>query len=1129
MTDPASAGDSPRPDLEDTVKSKHGDARQPAAEGDTRTYLPEAKLPETPSDGKQEPWRGETVDFVPSQEASPVAHPSNAAGIRSFGDYELLRMIAQGGMGIVYRARQKKLGRIVALKMILAGQLASDDEVRRFYQEAEAAAQLDHPGIVPIFEVGEVEGHHYFSMGYVEGGSLDARIKEKGPLPPREAAELVRQVAEAVAYANQQGIIHRDLKPGNVLLDKCRQPKVTDFGLAKQVRGMSHLTLAGQVLGTPSYMPPEQAAGDMKQVGPAADIYSTGAILYCLLTGRPPFQAANVLDTLKQVREQEPVSPRQLNGAVSRDLETICLKCLQKEPGKRYGSALVLAEDLRRYLAGEPIQARPVGRAERFWRWCRRNPMVAALTAGIALSLILGAVISLVFGLKAIANADRADKEADLAKKNEDMSNRRQYDAEVSLAFRNWQDSQIYLVQQFLATKPGPRDSADPKEQRGFEWDYLRRLCQLELRTLEGHTQAVFDVAFSPNGRRLASASADGTVTIWDCAKGRVDLTLLGQNDVFSVAFSPDGRWLATGGREENARLWDALTGKQIRTFHGHKGPIRSVTFSPDGRRLATGGEDKTVKVWNALTGEEKMSLSGHMAAVYSVAFSPDGRWLASAGGDRTIKIWDATAGREIKTLSGHAADVLSVAFQPKSPSPLLASAGEDQTVMLWDTATWQVTRALPGRDVVNRAAFSPDGHRLAAACRDRTIKVWNIANGREILTLRGGDVWSVAFNPDGRLLVSAGGDKTVKIWDATATTESLSLSGHAGGVTSVAFDPKGRQLASGSDDHTIKIWDAITGREINTLRGHTDSILAVAFHPKMALLASAGSDGVKIWDLTTGQEKPSLRVPTEGIINCVAFSPDGRQLATNNADFTIRLWDLNTGQQTQTLRGHTYPVRSLAFSPDGRQLASASRDKTVKIWDLATGEQAVTLQGKAEFERVAFSPDGRQVAAAGVGYAVSVWDASTGEQVLDLRGHMANVHGVAFSPDGRRIISASMDKTVKVWDATTGQEILTLTGNKSYVNGVAFSLDGMRIATAGDDGTVRIWDATPLTPDLLEQREATSIVRFLLAQPKSRSEVLRSICADATINESVRQRALTLAEQYREGPASAQEKRLAP
>lgn len=319
--------------------------------------------------------------------------PAASLKVKYFGDYELLSEIARGGMGVVYKARQVNLNRIVALKMILAGQLASGEDVKRFYTEAEAAAALENPGIVPIFEIGQHNDQHFFSMGFVDGGSLADKIKQ-GPLPAKEAASYTKKVAEAIAYAHSKGVIHRDLKPANVLLDRNDEPKVTDFGLARRAESNSDLTRTGAVMGTPSYMPPEQASGKTDEVGPLADVYSLGAILYCMLTGRPPFQASNPLDTLMQVIEREPVSVSTLNPAVPRDLETICQKCLQKDPNKRYASAQDFADDLGRWLNGVPITARAVSKTERTWRWVKRNPVVAGLLGSLGFVLVSATLVS---------------------------------------------------------------------------------------------------------------------------------------------------------------------------------------------------------------------------------------------------------------------------------------------------------------------------------------------------------------------------------------------------------------------------------------------------------------------------------------------------------------------------------------------------------------------------------------------------------------------------------------------------------------------------------------------------------------------------------------------------------------
>jgi tRNA A-37 threonylcarbamoyl transferase component Bud32 len=325
----------------------------------------------------------------------PTADGSDRDGtVCYFSDYLLERELARGGMGVVYKARQVDLNRTVALKMILAGQLATEADIRRFYLEAEAAAGLEHPGIVPIYEVGQHEGQHYFSMGFIEGESLAQRVAA-GPLSPRQAAMLLREVSEAVQFAHDRGVIHRDIKPANILIDAQGRPKVTDFGLAKKLQGGNGLTASGQIMGTPSYMPPEQASGQPDAVGPPADVYALGATLFCLVTGRPPFQAATAMDTLLQVLGDEPVPPRRLNPSVPPDLETICLKCLEKEPSRRYASAGALAEDLARWLGGEPILARPTGRLERLIKWARRRPTAAALilviTAAVVGAAALGA------------------------------------------------------------------------------------------------------------------------------------------------------------------------------------------------------------------------------------------------------------------------------------------------------------------------------------------------------------------------------------------------------------------------------------------------------------------------------------------------------------------------------------------------------------------------------------------------------------------------------------------------------------------------------------------------------------------------------------------------------------------
>ena len=611
-------------------------------------------------------------------------------------------------------------------------------------------------------------------------------------------------------------------------------------------------------------------------------------------------------------------------------------------------------------------------------------------------------------------------------------------------------------------------------ELRGWEYGHL--LCRSvrrsfdELLTLKGHSGRVHSIAFSPDGKCLASGSQDQTIKLWDTATGTELLTLKGHSSgVVSVAFSPDGKLLASGSVDKTVKLWNTATGKELLTFKGHSGGVFSVAFSPDGKRLASGSGDTTIKIWDTGIGRKLLTLKGHSDRVHSVVFLPDGRGLASGSADQTTKLWDTVTGEAWSTLKGHSDCVYSVAFLSDvrllTDSRQMASGSADQTIKLRRLYSDTAQLTLKGHSGgVYSVAFSPDRKRLASGSHDMSIKLWDTVTGEELITIKGhsGTVFSVAFSPDGKRLASGSEDQTIKLWD---TKELLTLKGHSRSADSVVFSPDGKRLASGSSDKTIKLWDTVAGKELLTIRGHSSDVSSVAFSPNGKHLASGSRDKtIKVWDAVTGNELLTLKGHSRQVYS-VAYSPDGKRLASGSRDKTVKVWDTATGKELLTSKGHSGGVLSVVFSPDGKRLASGCEDKIIKLWDTATGRELLSLRGHvSNVLSVAFSPDGKRLASGSYDRTIKLWDTVTGKELLTLKGHSEGVYSVAFSPDGKRLASGSRDKTVKLWDTATGKELLSLKGHSAGVYSVAFSPDGKRLASGGQNNTIKLWDTIDWT-----------------------------------------------------------------
>ena len=894
-------------------------------------------------------------------------------------------------------------------------------------------------------------------------------------------------------------MLHRDIKPSNLLLDVDGHVWITDFGLAK-VEGADGPTRTDDIIGTLRFMGPERFEGWSDR---RSDIYGLGITLYEMLTLRPAFDASTRVKLMAQVIHDTPPLPRKVDPRIPRDLETIVLKSIAKEPGERYATAEALASDLENYLADKPIVARRSSLPERAWRWCRRNKAAAGLLAASAVAALalVGVVVGFAYNGQLKAKNDEISEVNLQLRAAHEREESLKYFNHMVLAEREWFDSNVGRAQQLLnrcVPEPGSKDL------RGWEWHYLKRLCQADVTTIYGPPTQAMGIAFSPDGRHLATTGYDGAedraVKVWNVQTRKLENSLLGLTRFISegLSYSPDGKLIAASSGDYftpgEVIIWDAATRNQLAKFPGVCGMSSNVAFSRGGNLVAwvSGEWNRSPKlmIWDVRKRNEPMQISGYKGEMgwISVAFSPDGDSIATASGKLEqgspenqpgeVKIWNSRTGNLMSKLP-HPRPLTCVAYSPVGEHPRVATTGWDKVLRLWDAGMGREIKSVrSGPQVSFKVVFSPDGRRLATAGDDNVARIWDATELDEILTLRGHtrEVHSLVFSSDGRQLATSSMDGTVKIWDAVRMKHPLTLPGHPGEwVQAVAFSPDGRHIAFGGIDATLRVHDAVSGQKLHENKGLTEPIECVAFsHDGRMIVTGSGSwrtpetlGQVTLWDAETGAVRTTLK-SNAGMVLSVAFNLDDSRLATaggelNQDSGAIKIWDTKTWT-FGTLEGHSGGRVHAAYSPDGRFLASAGWDSQVIIRDASTGLRLLPpiVGHKTFIMGLGLSHDGARLATAGMDGVVIVWDTATGLEVTRFLGHKTIVWSVAFSPDGKRAASGGDDGTVKIWEPVTGQEALTLRGHDDPVLCVAFSPDGTRIASSSKDGTVKIWDGSP-------------------------------------------------------------------
>ncbi len=1071
-----------------------------------------------------------------------AAHEPDSVGT-VIGPYTLIEMIGEGGFAYVFSALQTSpIHRTVAIKIGKAGTHPAQPHAL-FDKERQSLAKLDHPNIARILDAGTTPGGKpFFVMDLVRGERI-TKFCDVHRMTIRERVELFCQVCDAIAHAAENGVVHRDIKPANVLVTmQNNKPlaKVIDFGIAKFSWGVPSVAgartdLAG-VLGTPAYMSPEQAQGDVT-VDSRSDVYSLGCVLRELVVGSPPFSQAflagmSSLDAARCVASKTPdtplkalgdklsmqnedrhfithrrTSPRSITRDIRSDLNDVMLKALQPEPSRRYQSARDLADDLRRYLAMNPVLARPHSRVYLATSFAKRNRKLVAIALLAFLFLLAGVIATSIAGYTAVRRARQLEIETAKAHAAAEAAAAREAESIHALYAANIHAA---AASSAIGELAGMRSAlqACPEHQRGWEWRYLQGMTDDSQRVLDGFNARVIDMDFAPHESLVAACAGNGRACIWRLDRDSPPTWLPGSMvEVRRIRFSPDGQSVVTSDEGGFVRVFDVATGALRTARRVHIGRVGSVEYSPDGRNIVTAAADTTAVILDASSLETKFVLQSHSGGVQIAGYSPDGSCIATISDDGTACLWDPLHGdlrfRLDRRIDGQTLWLMSMAFSPDSSRLAAGSGAGDVFVwrtsdgslvaehrergrdvlgiefdhtgrrlistdsrgssLIWDVESAPEPDSLPYTDGGSRAcAWNQDSTLIAIAGQDRIVRIFSAAEGRLLRTLRGHTalIDRVAFHPTLPLLVTVAADQTVRTWDLKASPQQLVLSGHEDQVRTTVYSPDGSTLLTSSLDNTARLWDSASGQEVLRFVGHQWHLLDAQFSSDARRVVTASSDGTaRIWDAHTGDCIRPLSQHT-GAVRTARFNRDDSCVLTSSYDETAIKWNATTGEKLVSFEGHHDRVLHAQYSPDCGSVLTHSRDGTLKLWDEQTGALRQTFRGHAGLIRFAqFSASGSLIVSASEDQSAKVWNVKTGETITTLAGHTGQVRCARFNADTSLIATGSADHTARVWDAKSGSEVLILRGHDRPVDFVAFHPTEHRLATGAADGTVRLWD----------------------------------------------------------------------